>query len=202
MLLANMLSEPNNSAPEILAPVYNWSRCDLNIYRDIILDLLPVFNLLDHQCPEAYCETLNDVLLFAASKSMPNPIRRSLKQAWDGDVSRAMAANKAALMSWRNAGRPISGDTWMERKTTKKILRQALRQANAKSKVRLYEDIADASPRNSRLFHRLIRRQRVNPTISGTELLIDDKLITSTDLVPEAWTRHGAIDYNLNYFMF
>ena len=105
---------------------HNWNRCDLYTYREIVRELIPRMDDTDRQCPEAYCETIFDTLKYAATKSTPRPKPRTRRQVWDGDVSRAMAANKAALAAWRAGDRPISGTLLEERKATKRILRQAL----------------------------------------------------------------------------
>ena len=81
--------------------------------------------------------------------------------------------------------------SYEDRKHTKKCLRRALRQANAKSRTKIYEDIAEsADSKNTKLFCRLIRKQRATPAVSGGELIIADDIINDPDLVMEAWTRH------------
>ena len=58
------------------------------------------------------------------------------------------------------------------------------------AKAGIYEDIANACPRDTKLFHRLIRKQRVTASSPGTELVIDSRLISGIDDVIEAWTTH------------
>ena len=84
----------------------------------------------------------------------------------------------------------LTSKTRHDVKYTKKLLRQALRQANATSKTRIYEDIANASPRDTKLFHRLIRKQRAIASSPGTELMIDSRLISGIYEVLEPWTTH------------
>ena len=144
----------------------------------------------DRQCPEAYCETLFETLHYAASKSMPRPKPRTRRQVWDGDVSRAMAANKVALAAWRDGDRPNMGILYQERKITKRILRQALRQANAKSRVKIYEDIAESAHMDPKLFHRLIRSQKSSTSTAGLELRVDGLLVTESSDVLAAWSEH------------
>ena len=163
---------------------YNWSRCDQEQYCNIISYLMPTMDHVDTHCPEAYCETLMHTLHYAASRSIPRPKSRKNRQVWDIDVSHAMAANKDTLREWLNVRRPSQGISYEDRKHTKKCLRRALRQANAKSRTKIYEDIAEsADSKNTKLFHRFIRKQRATPAVSGGELII-------ADLVMEAWTIH------------
>ena len=70
----------------------------------------------------------------------------------------------------RDGDRPNMGILYEERKTTKRILRQALRQANAKSRVKIYEDIAESVHMDPKLFHRLIRSQKSSTSTAGLEL--------------------------------
>ena len=161
------------------------------MFCDIVHDLLPVMDVNDTICPDEYCETLKDVLLYAARHSMPRPSSRSHKQTWDGNVSRAMAANKTALREWHEGGKPLYGSLYDHKKQTKKTLRQALRQANAKNRMKIYEDITvAAATKDPKLFHKLIQKQRSSPNISGEELLVGDELITSRHEVLEVWTDH------------
>ena len=178
-------------SPRQPIPNLDWSRCDPISFNSIVSDLLPSIDDNDLQCPEAWCETLTDVLLYAGRCSAPHQAKRPNKQSWDGDVSRAMAENKAALREWISANRPSSGPLYTNRRETKKSLRRALRQANAKRQVKIYEDISEAAEsRNTKLFHKLIRHQRSSPAVPGTELIVDGNLLTSTDEVTRAWTKH------------
>ena len=61
---------------------------------------------------------------------------------------------KDALREWLNAGRASQGISYEDRKHTKKCLRRALQQANAKSRYKIYEDIAEsADTLNTKLFY-------------------------------------------------
>ena len=44
--------------------------------------------------------------------------------------------------------------------------------------------------KNTKLFHKLIRKQRATPAVSGGEVIIVDDIIHDPDLVMEAWMRH------------
>ena len=121
---------------------------------------------------------------------MPRPKSRIRRQVWDGDVSRAMAANKVALAAWQDGERPNMGILYEERKTTKRMLRQALRQANAKSRVKIYEDIAESAHMDPKLFHHLIRSQKSSTSTAGLELRVDGLLVTESSDVLAAWSEH------------
>ena len=94
-----------------------------------------------------------------------------------------MAANKVALAAWQDGDRPNMGILYEERKTTKRMLRQALRQANAQSRVKIYEDIAESAHMDPKLFHHLIRSQKSSTSTAGLEL-------TESSDVLAAWSEH------------
>ena len=155
----NMQLPPLDNPEQTYISRINWSKCDTTLYRYLTTDLLPPFTEVDNHCIQEYCETLTDVLLLASEKSAPK-FRATRKQAWNGDVSRAMAVNKQALHTWRDAGRRTDGTLWDEKRRSKKQLRQALRQTNAESKTRLYQEVVTTCSSDTKLFHRLIKKQR------------------------------------------
>ena len=65
-----------------------------------------------------------------------------------------------------------------------------MRQADAQKRTRLYEDIMQAAPNDTRLFHRLINNQRTSTVSKGNVLRIDGDLIDDPTQVLEAWTDH------------
>lgn len=83
------------------------------------------------------------------------------------------------------------GQLWEERKSTKRLLRKALRQANANKRNDIYTEVMEASSTDTKLFHKLIRRQMSSNTqINGHQLMVDDQLLTAMPDVLDAWTTH------------
>lgn len=93
-----------------------------------------------------------------------------------------MKRNTAAFHDWIAAGRPQeSHPTVTEKKSAKKELRRALRQAEAQQRANLYDDILQASSSDLQMFHRLIRRQRSQGRVpDGTAVCPDGQDILAT----------------------
>jgi len=174
--------------PSIQTPSINWNKCDKPLYQEILDSILPQLSHPD-MCVEATLETITDALQYAAKQSTPKQ-RGPRKQAWNGEVSRAMAANKSALDQWNTAGRPREGPHWDKRKNCKKLLRSAQRKANADKRNKLYTDVMVSCTRDTRVFHKLIRQQQSTRSLSGDKLQVNGKLITSQSEVLSVWTEH------------
>ena len=180
---------PTQEKPASFKPSINWKKCDMEEYQTLIQKLLPSFSDLDGVCPQPYNETLTEVLLFASESSAPR-LKAPKKQSWNGEVSRAMAINKAALQQWNKDGCPHQGPQWDARKDTKRRLQSALRQANAEKRHCLYREVMTASTRDNRLFHKLINRQKTTIAHAGSRLLVNGELLnTRTEMLP-VWTKH------------
>ena len=97
----NLSIEPTKQAPKP-----DWKKCDDAIYQEVVSDLLEVIPVQD-DLPSliAFCETLTDILTYAASCAIPYKTGK-LKRQWDGDASRAMAAHRCAVRAWKSAGKP------------------------------------------------------------------------------------------------
>ena len=74
------------------------------------------------------------------------------------------------------------------RQTAKKLLRQAVRQQAARDRRNNIQELMDAKPDDSKLFHNLIRRQRDSKSINTKELILHNHL-NSGNLLP-AWDQH------------
>ena len=120
-LVCNTTATDHTPACHETPPGHNWKKCDVKLYQDLILDLLPTMDQNDVVCPEAYCSTLMGILTYASSQAMPRPRSKPQSQVWDDNVSRSMAANKQALAEWNEANRPAHGPLWESRKITKRL---------------------------------------------------------------------------------
>ena len=159
----------------------NWAKCDISTYRNIVSDLVHssprVSPQDDFSSSIAWCDSLSDILHYAATSSTPTIGARRSK-AWDGNVSRAMALSKIAS--------PIHE----ARKLAKRTLRQSQRQADAEARSRIYIDIMSAAQNNTKLFHKLINHQRKTPNTDCHELIENGILHSNIDDVLDLWTKH------------
>ena len=169
----------------------DWSKCDTRLYQDITSDFLDFITPMeDLPSLSAFCDTFTDILTHAAQCAIPSRRIIKSKRQWDGDVSRAMAISKQSMREWNQRGRPSTGPAYETRKAAKKSLRKTLRSASARKRNKIYSDIMEASQRDTRLFHRLIRHQRGHSSPAGSELLVNGNLVCSAPEVLRLWTEH------------
>jgi hypothetical protein len=189
-ITSGLVINQEHQTQNISTPSINWDKCDSAQYTEMVNDLLPAFTVHDERCTQAYCESISEVLSYASEQSAPRLKAPNRKQRWNGETSRAMAANKKALEKWRIAGRPRDGVLWDNRKESKWKLRQALRQANAEKRNQLFTEVMTASSRDTKLFHKLIQQQRSTISHVGSKLRVDGELITSKTEILHVWTDH------------
>ena len=188
---SDVSTQPQEPTTDFI-PTTNWNKCDLEQYRTILEDIFPNLNPAD-EWDDAYLEatldTLTEALLYAAEQSAPKS-KPPRKHSWNGDISRAMAENKTAYHMWNEVGRPRTGDAWERKKATTKHLRRCIRQADADKRNQVYHDVMTASSSDSKMFHKLINRQKEVTSIAGNRLRVNGELVTSQCEVLKVWTNH------------
>ena len=94
-----------------------------------------------------------------------------------------------AHTKWSEAGRPdYNHPLSASRQAAKKLLRRAVRQQAARDRRNNIQELMDAKPDDSKLFHNLIRRQRDTKSTNTKELTLHNHLY-SGNLLP-AWDLH------------
>lgn len=106
----------------------------------IVSSLLLYVSTYDESCPGTFCETLSEVLNYAAEYSAPK-MKYPRKQTSNSNTSRAMNDNKDILSIWMTMDAlRVVGPLWDARKQSKHCLKRTLRQANAFTPNHLYSE--------------------------------------------------------------
>ena len=118
------------------------------------------------------------------------PVPKRTARVWNPRIKAAMKTAKRAFWIWKELGKPKSQHhSWEEMLKTKKILRATQRQEAKANKVKLINDIMNASERDQKLFHRLIKNSRghsnVNPVLQG-----EDGLVFDTSAQRDLWADY------------
>ena len=109
---------------------------------------------------------------------------------WSTELAEAVRASKIAHHEWKAAGRPEGTDPlWQARKVAKKNVRRTQRRQTARDRSALLDEIEAASEKDSKLFHKLVRKQRqkVNPSYC---LMVDGRLVQDPDEQRDAMAEH------------
>ena len=127
---------------------------------------------------------VNNILNEAAIKGVPKTKkhrkdrkRTSRLKVWTPDIQKAVEEKKRAFYELKQAGRPKNGTDQMvlNKKLTTIALRQAIRFKYNNKQVQIRQEILEARTHNSKLFHKLINKQRRKLVNCVNELNVGDK---------------------------
>ena len=134
----------------------NWKKVDIEQYSNLVSEIIQ--NLsgtkpdIDKSIVEL-CETLEQ-----SAKQSSKP-RRAFKskpklKIWYADIKEKYSCAKRAYLEWKTAGKPqgIDHSLFIERNSTKKLLRSAYRQAVAHSDFEFKQKVNDSRPMTLKLF--------------------------------------------------
>ena len=136
---------------------------------------------------------LTDVLLAAATKSAPTVKKRRRKAklaVWSSDVQKAVREKKEAFWKWKQGNRPIEADHHLliNKKLATSNLRKICRFETAREKTR--QEILDAKAEDSKLFHKLVNKQRGRLKHCVNELHVGGKVYDSSTSILDGWRDH------------
>jgi hypothetical protein len=180
-------------------PVYRpcpiWSKCDTETFQDYVSQNLSI------QSPPESKEALDraishmtTVLKEAAELAVPHQKQGKRKQKHFTEAElEAIRQGKIAHSNWKNEGcPPHPHPTAQARFDARKGLRRIQRQETARKRHEHYETIMEASDRDSKLFYKLIARQRKSTTVCTANLEVHGVKITGDSEVLTGWKEHFA----------
>ena len=139
---------------------------------------------------------LTDVLVEATVTAAPRPKKKRRKaklKVWSIDVQNAVKAKKRAFWQWKVGGRSADKDHHLliSKKLASVNLRRICRFEMAKVREGSRQEILDARSENTRLFHKLVNRQRGKLKFCVNELHVDGKVYSDAGSgILEGWFEH------------
>ena len=138
---------------------------------------------------------LTDVLLAAATKSAPTVKKRRRKAklaVWSSDVQKAVREKKEAFWKWKQCNRPIEADHYLliNKKLATSNLRKICRFETARAREKTRQEILDAKAEDSKLFHKLVNKQRGRLKHCVNELHVGGKVYYSSTGILDGWRDH------------
>lgn len=168
-----------------------WSKCDIPIFQQTIEDHIGHIN---HNDVESTIKTLDKLLHTAGHMAIPSYRKlKCLKPAgrgtWNHNISEASRESKKAHHAWKKSKSLQDKITAVQKK---RKLRQLQRQATAQQKAEEINQIMEASEGDSKLFHKLINKQRKsgNSTASTGTLIVNNQELSDRDSILEGWRTH------------
>ena len=135
---------------------------------------------------------MNEAAIKAAPKRKKHRKRTSRLKVWTPDIQKAVEEKKRAFYEWKQAGRPKNGTDQMvlNKKLTTIALRQAIRFEYNNKQVQIRQEILDSRTHNSKLFHKLINKQRGKLVNCVNELHVGDKTFRTEGEILSGWHQH------------
>ena len=175
-----------------------WDKVDKEQYRKCISSQLFRVNtefsslgVLDKEI-----QTLTDILT-DASKSAAPPVKKKGRKAklkvWSQEIQSAVKAKKEAFWHWKVGGRPRDSDhPLLINKTLSGVaLRKECRLEAAKIREENRQEIFEARTVDTKLFHKLVKKQRGNQRFCVNELHVNGKVYNdSGEGVLQGWFQH------------
>ena len=185
------LSIPTTKAPTkqvTLTLKPKWERCNKNAYLMCIRSSLKRFpeeteTEFDFMCSIGH---LSSVLKRAAERSIPNfktecKIRQTKIKVWNEKIHQAVKRSRHIWWEWKKADCPSEKNHPLNvyRKNIKKLIKSEQLRAAAKRNVVKIEEIMN-SKSDSKMFAKLVNRQRKNNNCHVQSIVVNDIIIYDT----------------------
>ena len=143
---------------------------------------------------DAQTRKINYILVQATDEVKPKPVkqqRNARLNVWTSEIGLAVSAKKKAFWKWKQNNRPNQSDNVFvaNKKTTTKLC--TVESAKARGANR--KQILDARSSDTKLFHKLIDKQRRRSNICMNELNAGDSTYSTSSGVLQGWREHFSI---------
>ena len=137
----------------------------------------------------------SQMFLVAATKSAPTVKKRRRKAklaVWSSDVQKAVREKKEAFWKWKQGNRPIEADHHLliNKKLATSNLRRICRFETAMAREKTRQEILVAKAEDSKLFHKLVNKQRGRLKHCVNELHVGGKVYDSSTGILDGWRDH------------
>lgn len=178
-------------------PRLDWLKMDIVKYRSMT-ESSSFHGNIDGAFDLSFAiQMLNDGLLSASKECYLIPVRKAKRSKkgldiWNPRISTCVKINKACFVEWKHAGSPRNSDhpALVERKRAKSMLRSEIRRTRAETRERMYTEIMNAKTEDTRLFYRLVQKQRSTKSSNTDMLLINGQKLVDDEAILEGFKNH------------
>jgi hypothetical protein len=187
------LQEKSREEPRLGRP--KWDREDINLFQDNLRGLLPV-NLPTNNTSNLDIELQIHDLTCALGKAVEGAIPRTKilpykKNRLPPEIVAIYKQSKETYWKWKLEGKRLNDPLHIQLKSQKKLLRSAQRKTESDRRLQLYKEIIDASSWDTRLFYKLINRQRnAKQADTTTCLLVDNTVLKDEEEIVQGWASY------------
>ena len=140
-------------------------------------------------------QKFNEILVQAAQEVNPKPVKRHRKarlKVWTPEIQDALRAKKQAFYEWKQNNKPNQKDNLLviNKKLTTGHLRKLCRIESARIREAARQEILDTRYTDSKLFYKLIDKQRGKLKFCVNELSVGEVTYNSASGVLTGWKEH------------
>jgi endonuclease/exonuclease/phosphatase family metal-dependent hydrolase len=171
-----------------------WEKCDEAAFNLALAPLLESLPAELHSKPQidGFVSNLSSYLSRAASRTVPVvTIKPNKRRPWSSTIKAALKTSKTALHNWQVADKPsFSHPVSIARREARKLVRRSFRIHTAKIRRNLLAKVMDSHSNKTKLFYKLVAKQRSGSSNSSMALSIQGRLITEADELSESWADY------------
>ena len=190
---ASNLSKKRKSP--ILNKRINWDKINIPRYQDTLIYELSKtdFSTTDvNESLSAFTMALNTAVSKAheGKRSKGNKNNRGKPKVWSEAIKEASQKSKLAFWQWKESGRPpLPHSTTVRKCQASKHLRSVQRKEAAKQRHDFLAKVMEASERDKKLFHKLIKANRGT---TGVQIILKsgDQLVHDEGDQTELWSNY------------
>jgi len=175
-----------------LPPRTNWDKVNTERYEEIVSESMN--NVTLSQDTSARVTELCDMMLNASSEASGRKKRCRKKKpkltVWNTEISDSLKQVRASHRTWVEAGRTPCDASFLEKKKHKSTFRRLCRQAVNIQLTEERDQIMKARCQDSKLFYKLINRQRGKLGGAIVDLNVGSSCYSGTESVLEGFKIH------------
>ena len=178
-------------------PRIRWEKYDLELYSDVVTEKLSIVSPIV-ECSldaELLVRTISSTLRKASEMSCPERKKRKTKKGfpvWNDRIATAVHNSKVAQFEWKKAGKPSDAGCYSHkrRREARKALRREVRFTLFQQRQDLLGSVMNASEQDTKLFHRLVRKQRARPSTATETLKYDGNTLSGAEEIAAGFSSH------------
>lgn len=174
-----------------------WDKIDKDAYTSSVAERLAVmrpsvqsFGILDVEI-----QKLNSILTGAAQDLAPKKVKRHRKaklKVYGPEIKKAIKVKKEAFWLWKEGNRPMDSNSTLviNKKHTTNYLHKLCRIEAAREREQFRQEILDARSTDTKLFHKLVNKQRGNRGGCVNELTANGHIYRTEEGILNGWRDH------------
>ena len=144
---------------------------------------------------DIHVRQINDALVKAAEEVRSKTVKRHRKarlNMWTQEIKEALSSKQKTFWEWKQNNRPNhEGNVFVtNKKLTTRYLRKLCRMESSNIKGAARQQILDARSSDTKMFHKLIDKQRGKVNFCVSELHVGESTFSTSSGILQGWREH------------